>query len=71
MREHSAGRIDELTYKAAEAEIDIASKALEEESPESKSAFVLALKRLHGLIGDVAELAVKVATFITAAQGIS
>nr|WP_218903213.1 5'-methylthioadenosine/S-adenosylhomocysteine nucleosidase [Streptomonospora nanhaiensis] len=71
VRERSAGRIDGATYDAAQAEIDIASKALADSTPEGKGAFVLALKRLRGLIGDVAELAAKVAAFIAAAQGVS
>ncbi|MDA8368732.1 MAG: 5'-methylthioadenosine/S-adenosylhomocysteine nucleosidase [Nocardiopsaceae bacterium] len=71
MRERFAGRLDESTYAAAQAELDTASKALEADTEEGRSTFVLALKRLRGLIGDVAELAAKVATFIVAAQGLS
>jgi adenosylhomocysteine nucleosidase len=70
-REHDTGKVDDVTYEAAEAELDIAGSALAENTPAGKSKFVLALKRLRGLIADVAELAVKVATVIAAARGIS
>ena len=70
-REHITGKVDDATYEAAEAELDIAGKALEENTPESKNKVVLALKRLRGLIFDVAELAVKVATVLAAVKGLS
>jgi adenosylhomocysteine nucleosidase len=69
--EHTTGKVDDPTYEAAEAELDIAGKALAENTPEGKNRFVLALKRLRGLIADVAELAVKVATVIAAVKGLS
>jgi adenosylhomocysteine nucleosidase len=70
-REHTTGKVDDATYEAAEVELDIAGKALEENTPEGKNKFVLALKRLRGLVADVAELAVKVATVIAAVKGLS
>ena len=70
-REHTTGNVDDVTYEAAEAELDIAGSALAENTPAARSKFVLALKRLRGLIADVAELAVKVATVIAAAKGMS
>ncbi|WP_282771922.1 5'-methylthioadenosine/S-adenosylhomocysteine nucleosidase [Saccharomonospora viridis] len=69
-RERAQGCIDEATYEAAQVELDLAGEALEKDTPEGKSTFVLALKRLRGLIGDVAELAAKVAAMITAVRGI-
>ena len=70
-RERAMGKVDETTYVAAEAELDIASEALAADTPEGKSNFVLALKRLRGLIADVAELAARVATVIAAVKGLS
>jgi nucleoside phosphorylase len=70
-RERSAGRIDEDTHEAASAEIDIADKGIEEDTPESRKSSVLALKRLRGLLGDLASLAAQVATLITAVKGLS
>ncbi|WP_150250387.1 5'-methylthioadenosine/S-adenosylhomocysteine nucleosidase family protein [Nocardiopsis deserti] len=70
-RERSAGRIDEDTHEAASAEIDIAGKGIEEGTPESRKSSVLALKRLRGLLGDLASLAAQVATLITAVKGLS
>jgi hypothetical protein len=69
--ERLAGKVDDATYVAAEAELDIASEALDANTPESKNVFLLALKRLRGLIADVADLATKIATLIIAAKGLS
>ncbi|EHR62315.1 5'-methylthioadenosine/S-adenosylhomocysteine nucleosidase family protein [Saccharomonospora cyanea] len=69
-QERANGSLDEATYEAAQAELDLAGEALEEDTPEGKSAFVLALKRLRGLIGEVAELAAKVAAVIAAVRGV-
>lgn len=71
MREYSTGRLDDATYEAAQTELDIASKALEENTPAGTGTFVLALKRLRGLIADMADLATKIATLIAAAKGLS
>jgi adenosylhomocysteine nucleosidase len=71
MRERSTGTVDDATYQAAQSELDIASKALDDNTSEGKTSFVLALKRLHGLISDVASLAAKIATLIAAAKGLS
>jgi len=70
-RERTAGALDDATYEAAEAEIDVASEALETNTSESKSRFVLALKRLRGLVADVADLASKIAAMIVAVKGLS
>lgn len=70
-RSRSTGSIDDATYNAATAELDIASKALEDNTPERRNKVVLALKRLRGLIEDVSELATKIGAVIAAAQGLS
>ncbi|GLZ35104.1 purine phosphorylase [Lentzea sp. NBRC 105346] len=70
-RSRSAGQLDDGTYAAATAELDIASTALKENVPERQSKVVLALKRLRGLIAEVAELATKIGTLIAAANGLS
>jgi adenosylhomocysteine nucleosidase len=71
VREHSTGRLDDETYEAAQAELDVASEALKSNTREGKGTFVLALKRLRGLIADVADLATKIAMLIAAAKGLS
>jgi nucleoside phosphorylase len=70
-RERTAGSLDDDTYNAAQAELDIASTALDSTTSERTSTFVLALKRLRGLIADVADLAAKIAALIAAAKGLS
>lgn len=70
MQERSNGTIDEATYEAAHTELDLASKALEDDLPEGKSTFVVSLKRLRGLLDDVAELATKIATLIVTVNGL-
>lgn len=70
-RERSRGQLDDATYQAARSELDIADEALESPAPESNKTFLLALKRLGGLIGDLAGLAAKIAALITAAKGLS
>jgi nucleoside phosphorylase len=66
----AAGSLDEVTFDAACSEIDIASQALVSKSPEGKRSFVVALKRLRGLIADVADLATKIVSLISAAKGL-
>ncbi|WP_306369102.1 5'-methylthioadenosine/S-adenosylhomocysteine nucleosidase [Nocardiopsis sp. CC223A] len=70
-REHSAGNIDGDTHEAASAELDIAGKGIGEGTPEGRKVSVLALKRLRGLIGELASLAAKVGALITAVKGLS
>ncbi|MCX2729440.1 5'-methylthioadenosine/S-adenosylhomocysteine nucleosidase [Saccharopolyspora sp. NFXS83] len=70
-RARGHGAVDDLTYEAAQDELDLAGKALEENTPEGKSKFVLALKRLRGLIDEAADVATKVAALITAVSGLS
>ncbi|WP_433868927.1 purine phosphorylase [Saccharopolyspora sp. CA-218241] len=70
-RARSSGRLDSPTCDAAQDELDLAGKALEENTPDAKSKSVLALKRLRGLIDESAEIAAKVAALITAVSGLS
>ena len=69
-REHTAGTIDEATYEAAGAEVDIASGALPTDTPEKKNAFMLALKRLRGLVSDVTDLATRITALLAAVKGL-
>ncbi|MBA8823770.1 nucleoside phosphorylase [Saccharopolyspora lacisalsi] len=70
-RARSVGTLDSPTYEEAEAELDLADKALKENTPEGKSKSVRALKRLRGMIDEAAEVAAKVAALITAVNGLS
>ncbi|MEY9211298.1 5'-methylthioadenosine/S-adenosylhomocysteine nucleosidase [Thermobifida halotolerans] len=71
LRERSSGRLDEPTYQAAQAELDLAGKALEEGTPQSRSMSSLALRQLRGRLEGFTELAAKVAALIAAIQGLS
>lgn len=68
---HRDGQLDEATYTAAETELNCASDCLKEDAAPSRSILVVTLKRLRGLVADVAELAAKVAAIIAAAKGLS
>ncbi|MGW4422490.1 5'-methylthioadenosine/S-adenosylhomocysteine nucleosidase family protein [Streptosporangium sp. NPDC004631] len=70
-RARAAGHLDEDTYVAAEAELTAADEALETDTLQSKGRLTLALKKLRGLIGDVADLAAELAVIIALAQGLS
>jgi adenosylhomocysteine nucleosidase len=69
-REHSAGRIDGATYEAAGTEVEIAAGALPTDTPERKNAFVLALKRLRGLVSEVADVATKITALLAAVKSL-
>lgn len=68
-RERSAGTLDGPTAEAAHVDIDVAEKALGA-GPEGKGVLVTALKRLRGLVAEVAGLAVGVAALLTAANAL-
>lgn len=70
-RERSAGRIDEDTHEAASEELDTAGKGIEEGTPDGKKSSILALKRLWGLLGDLASLGARIAPLISAVKGTS
>ncbi|MFI0469165.1 purine phosphorylase [Saccharopolyspora sp. 5N102] len=65
------GAVDDATYKAANEELDNASRALETNEPEAKNRALLSLKRLRGLVAEVAELVTKIASIISAVNGLS
>ncbi|GAA1685675.1 5'-methylthioadenosine/S-adenosylhomocysteine nucleosidase [Nonomuraea maheshkhaliensis] len=65
------GYLDEATYKAAETELGTADQALESETSDRKNALTLALKKLRGLVGDVAALAAELTAIIALAQSLS
>ncbi|WP_016698684.1 MULTISPECIES: 5'-methylthioadenosine/S-adenosylhomocysteine nucleosidase [Actinoalloteichus] len=69
--ERARGALDESTFRAAAAELTIADTSLQSAEPEKKSHFVLALKRLRGLVSDITDLATKVTALIAAASGLS
>jgi adenosylhomocysteine nucleosidase len=70
-RERGRGQLDDDTYHAARAELDVADKALISEEPERAKTVVLALKKLGGLVVDLAGLAAKVTALIGAAKGLA
>ncbi|MFC5187188.1 5'-methylthioadenosine/S-adenosylhomocysteine nucleosidase [Actinomadura harenae] len=65
-----AGLIDEDTFRAARAELDDAREALQT-TPQNTSAVALALKKLRGLVGDVAALATEVASVLGLVRSLS
>ncbi|MEU6643511.1 5'-methylthioadenosine/S-adenosylhomocysteine nucleosidase [Saccharomonospora sp. NPDC046836] len=69
-REHSRGQLDNDTYEAAHEQLDIADKALASDTPGGRKTFVLALKRLGGLITELVGPAAKLAALVVAANGL-
>jgi adenosylhomocysteine nucleosidase len=67
---HRSGELDDPTYAAAQAELDVATEALDGRAAGSTSKLIMALKRLRGLINDVTDLAAKLATIISAVRGL-
>jgi 8-oxo-dGTP diphosphatase len=68
-RAYRAGELDCDTHVAAQAELD-AAEGLVTGLEAGSGKLVVVLKRLRGLIADVAELAAKVATIISAVRGL-
>jgi adenosylhomocysteine nucleosidase len=68
-RHRAHGAVDDDTYAAAQAEIAAAEKALRDPDQANTKKSVIALKRLNGLVADVAELAAKTAVVISAVNG--
>jgi nucleoside phosphorylase len=60
---HDEGKLDDTTYGAVRAELDIADRSV------GSKEVVLPLKRLRGLIADLPELAARVASLIAMAVG--
>ncbi|MEU6717319.1 5'-methylthioadenosine/S-adenosylhomocysteine nucleosidase [Nonomuraea sp. NPDC046802] len=65
-----AQEVDEPTYAAAEEEIAVAGESLSERTERGRNKAVIALKRLRGLLADVAELAAHVSSIIAAIRGL-
>jgi 8-oxo-dGTP diphosphatase len=69
-RARAAGRLDDDTCDAAEAELAVADTALRENTSQGRSRLMLALKKVRGLLADVAELAAEVASVIALARSL-
>lgn len=66
----AAGEVDDGTCDAAEDELAVVTESLRDD-PSGTPQTMLALKRLRGLLGDVAGLAAAVAAMITAVRTLS
>jgi 8-oxo-dGTP diphosphatase len=66
----AAGHLDEDTYREAQAELAAARETLRTATPQDTSAVTLALKKVRGLVGDVAALAAEVASVIALIQSL-
>ncbi|MER6946520.1 5'-methylthioadenosine/S-adenosylhomocysteine nucleosidase [Nonomuraea sp. NPDC000554] len=69
-RARKAQEVDEDTFTAAEVEIAVAAESLSESTEEGRSKAMIALKKLRGLLADVAELAAHVSAVIAAIRGV-
>ncbi|MGN9844358.1 5'-methylthioadenosine/S-adenosylhomocysteine nucleosidase family protein [Nonomuraea sp. H19] len=69
-RARKAQEVDEDTFTAAEQEIAVAAESLSESTQEGRSKAVIALKKLRGLLADVAELAAHVSAVIAAIRSV-
>ncbi|MGW0195427.1 5'-methylthioadenosine/S-adenosylhomocysteine nucleosidase family protein [Nonomuraea sp. NPDC003201] len=69
-RARKAQEVDEDTFTAAEQEIAVAAESLSESTEAGRSKAVIALKKLRGLLADVAELAAHVSAVIAAIRGV-
>ncbi|WP_416902928.1 purine phosphorylase [Micromonospora echinospora] len=64
---HRAGQVDEATYAAAEAEVEIATRAVD--AVPGGGEAVVALRRLRGLVDDVPTLSARLADLIVLVRG--
>ncbi|HEY6739176.1 MAG TPA: 5'-methylthioadenosine/S-adenosylhomocysteine nucleosidase [Actinopolymorphaceae bacterium] len=62
---YRAGRLDAETYESAREELSTATDAKAPEGERPPRKFVLALKRLKGMVDDVAGLGAKIATILS------
>ncbi|GAA2449077.1 5'-methylthioadenosine/S-adenosylhomocysteine nucleosidase [Actinomadura vinacea] len=67
----AAGHLDEDTYREAQAELATARETLRTTKPQDTGSVTLALKKVRGLVGDVATLAAEVASVIALVQGLT
>jgi 8-oxo-dGTP diphosphatase len=65
---HRSGQLDEPTYAAAEQELEAATGALAAGTEQGRGTVTLALKKLRGLLADVADLAARVTTILALAR---
>jgi len=65
-----AGKLDEATWSAAQADLDTASTAIRGDTADRKSTALVALRRMSGLVSEVAELATALAAVIIAVKGL-
>ncbi|MEV6983941.1 5'-methylthioadenosine/S-adenosylhomocysteine nucleosidase [Sphaerisporangium sp. NPDC051017] len=68
-RARRTGEVDEATFTAAEDEIAAVNESLPVSSEKGKNRAMIALKKLHGLLADVADLASKVMSIIVTLRG--
>jgi hypothetical protein len=69
-REQAAGRLDPATFEAATDEVRAADQYLSTPGGPDRSRLLLALRRLKGLVDDLAGLTTKVAAAISAARDV-
>ncbi len=69
-RARAAGEVDEVTFAAADEEIVLVTESLSASTEQGKNKAVIALKRLRGLLMDVADLASKVTSIIAVVRGL-
>lgn len=67
-RAYRAGRVEEEVRQAALEELNVATRAVRDKQGKQLTA---AVKRLSGLIGDLAEFGAKLAAIVSAARGMS
>ncbi|MET9861899.1 5'-methylthioadenosine/S-adenosylhomocysteine nucleosidase [Streptomyces smyrnaeus] len=70
-RRHAQGALDDDIYRAAQFELDVASRAAKENTQELWKKAILALKRLRGLIADLPGLTARLELLIVAAGELS
>ncbi|NMO57578.1 5'-methylthioadenosine/S-adenosylhomocysteine nucleosidase [Actinoplanes sp. TBRC 11911] len=71
-RAHHSGRLDDLTYAAAQEELDAALGCLDDyNTAVGRNRIAISLKKLHGLVGDDSELAARVSEVISTLRSAS
>ncbi|NNJ63603.1 MAG: hypothetical protein HKP61_22265 [Dactylosporangium sp.] len=70
-RARAGGDVDEATCAAAEQELDAVTESLPPSTDQRRTTALMSLKRLRGLLMDVAELVAKVTAIIVAVRGMS
>jgi 8-oxo-dGTP diphosphatase len=70
-RARKTRELDEVTFAAASQELAAVEAALPAAAPDRKDRLMIALKRLRGLVADVAELATQAAAIMAVVRGLS